>query len=134
MTAVATLPNSSQTSSPEYDNVDRDAPLPAEPPLFSHDVLKDFETYIRTNQASERLIAFLRQHVRERDDQRESTRMMLIKDDQRRLAFWLGLRGKVADDLALLSEQGAMPKDQTLACLKLLTRTNARIRRSLDAT
>ena len=97
------------------------------------DVLDDFVDFIRTNRASERLIAFLRQPARERGKKRETARMMLLKDDRRRLALWLSLRGRAAEDLVRISQQGSMPKDQAQVWLKWLTRTNARIRRRLNA-
>ena len=125
--------NSAQSSSGDSNDVDAVAPPPAEPPIGCHEVLEDFVDFIRANQASPRLIAFLRQHAREWGNKRESTRIMLLKDDQRRLALWLSLRGQAAEDLARISQQGAMPKDQAQACLKWLTRTNARIRRRLNA-
>jgi len=125
--------NSAQSSSGDSNDVDAVAPPPAEPPIGCHEVLEDFVDFIRANQASPRLIAFLRQHARERGKKRETARMMLLEDDRRRLAFWLSLRGQAAEDLVRISQQGSMPKDQAQACLKWLTRTNARIRRRLNA-
>jgi hypothetical protein len=133
VSAMDTPLNRAQSSSGDSNNVDAVTPLPAEPPLGCHDVLDDLEQFIRTNKASPKLIAFLRQHVRERGKKRETARMMLLKDDRRRLAFWLSLRGQAAENLSRISHQGAMPKDQAQACLKWLTRTNARIRRRLNA-
>jgi len=125
--------NSAQSSSGDSNDVDAVAPPPAEPPVSCHDVLDDFEQFIGTNHASPRLIAFLRQQVRELGKKRETARMLLLKDDRRRLALWLSLRGRAAEDLVRISQQGSMPKDQAQACLKWLTRTNARIRRRLNA-
>ena len=130
--ATDTPLNSAQPSS-DNNNVNAVAPPPAEPSVSCHDVLDDFEQFIGTNQASPNLIAFLRRHVRERGRKRETARMLLVKDDRRRLVFWLSLRGQAAEHLARISQQGAMPKDQARACLKWLTRTNARIRRRLNA-